>query len=78
MIYNDAGTAVALQDAVALLDGLNTFTNVLIHAESHMRKGIAQHLQVYMYRDVKYVIMLLGGWGGGGGGGGDQQVGIFQ
>ena len=35
-----------IADAVALQDGLNTFTNALIHAESHMRKTIAEHVQV--------------------------------
>jgi len=35
------GTAVALQDVEALQNGLNTLTNVLIRAESHMRKAIA-------------------------------------
>lgn len=40
------GTTIALQDAVELQDGLNTFTNVLIHAEPQLRKTIAQHVQV--------------------------------
>ena len=37
-----------IADAVALQDGLSTFTSVLIHAESHMRKTIAEHVQVFM------------------------------
>ena len=40
------GTAVALEDVEALQDGLNTLTNVLIRAESRMRKTIAEHVQV--------------------------------
>ena len=39
---------IFIADAVALQDGLNTFTSVLIHAESHMRKTIAEHVQVFM------------------------------
>ena len=31
-----------------LQDELNEFTNVLIHAESHMRKTIAENVQVAM------------------------------
>ena len=39
---------LTIADAVALQDGLSTFTNALIHAESHMRKTIAEHVQVFM------------------------------